>query len=59
MCDAEKRQAGKELEGIEITPQMLEAGVAVLREYMPDDAYGPYSPSEIAARLYSSMASRP
>ena len=55
MCDTEKRQTGTEYE-IEVTPQMVEAGVAVLREYLPEDAYGHYSLSEIAARLYSSMA---
>jgi uncharacterized membrane protein len=53
------RQAGTEKpDEFMVTPAMIEAGVAVLREYLPDDAFGPYSSSEICARLYSSMASR-
>lgn len=30
MCDTEKRQAGSELERIDVTPQMIEAGLTIL-----------------------------
>lgn len=51
MCDTEKRQVGKELDGIKIKPQMVEAGKRILIELMQDDSDLAY----VAERVFEEM----
>ena len=47
MCDADSRQAG----AIEITPAMIEAGVARLREVQDADTGSAYAAEEVFAAM--------
>ncbi len=48
-----KRQVGED--EIEITPEMIEAGAAVLREEITDLASGHLTPSEVSTRVHRAM----